>query len=185
MWWINSRYSGIIVLKVVICVIMRGSRNEKKKYKPPKVVTPASTKSSKRCQFRLRNSQRIPAARAAIMVILNWSARPAHIPALSMAHRDRLSSRRMDNNSKRIPRKSLRSCRIQNVMQVMELPNRIPHNHVLRSGIIAWAIDAVTTTQSRYAAKTITRGPTNGFSIGSSEPGSARSTYNMGLYCAG
>src|SRR5215470_2193139 len=104
---------------------------------------------------------------------------------MSAAHRDRLSSSRMANNSKRMPRKSLRSCRTQILMQVMELANRMPHNHVLRSGIIAWAIDAVTTTQSRYAAKTITRGPTNGFSIGSSEPGSARSTYNMGLYCEG
>src|SRR5262245_55385217 len=160
---------------------MRGSRNEKKKYKPPEVATPANTKSSNRRQFRLRNSQRIPAARAAIMVILNWSARPAHIPALSVAHRDRLSSSRIDNNSKRIPRKSLRSCRIQNVMEVIELANRMAHNHVLRSGIIAWVIDAVTTTQSRYAAKTITRGPTNGFSIGISEPGNARRTYNMGL----
>src|SRR5215510_5922407 len=98
----------MIVLKVVICVIMRGSRNEKKKYKPPEVATPASTKSSNRRQFRLKNNQRLPAARAAIMVILNWSARPAHIPAMSMAHRDRFSSSRMDNNSKRIPRKSLR-----------------------------------------------------------------------------
>jgi len=104
---------------------------------------------------------------------------------MSVVQSDPLSSSRIANNSKRIPRKSLRSCRIQNPIEVMELPNRMLHNHVLRSGIIAWAMEAVTTTQRRYAAKTIIRGPSNGFSLGSSRPGSARRMYNIGLYWAG
>src|SRR4029078_2029840 len=102
-----------------------------------------------------------------------------------MVQRDGLSNSRIVNSSKRIPRKSPRSCRIQNVIDVMEPPNMMPHNQVLGRGIIDRAIDAVITTHDRYAARTIRRGPINGFSVGNTEPGSARTTYKSGLYWAG
>src|SRR5215471_5195541 len=141
------------------CASIRGSRDQKKKYRPAEAVAAAVKKTAAAFLRPRINNQVEPATIAATQVNLKLAERPAHNPASSAAHRDLESSRRTAAKLKRIAMKSPRRCRAHSPAGPKDRARNTAHSAAGHPGMICLTMDASKIKLSTYAVNAAKRGP--------------------------